>query len=249
MLRFADLCAILHGNKSLRTFIYEYDGRSIFSSLNTPHLQTALDTMQRTLKILWLDYVDCLDVITESTANVIRAMNFTSFTSLQFLHLASVFIYDRSEKDQKRRLSNALPSQLLSLEITHSKGGSKFARTENLLNEIKDLLQEKSQLVKLVDLKRLVLESDVFHPFYILTFGKLLGAILATAESSGLEITLINSDTEDEDPYFDYDFQYEELRNSASRKMMWDAGVNRFNHVRAKEVVNTQELRERIRSL
>ena len=146
--------------------------------------------------------------------------------------------------------SGVFPQQLSSLEITQNPG----INPNDFLNSLKDFLQERNNRNELDDLnlKKLVLESSYFHSCDVFYFRDSLAALLAAAETTGLEVMLIREpDSEDEDDTpsdlsFDYDPIYEEILDSASRKIMWGAGVDRFNHVRSKEVLDIQELRDEL---
>ena len=198
-LRIKDLQNMLWASKSLKTVIYEIGLEDfLFCDFSELGLQEALRPVESSVENLWLDYRS--DTMTDPYG-IMDPMSFTTFKSLKFLRIASVFLYgtkmiddgdreqESSDNEQEFPITRTFPPQIQVLEVNH------HSHNDITLIEITErLLLQKQASTELTCLKSLVLQDP--SCMWEISSSSRFVALLKTAELIGVKITLVNNSLE-----------------------------------------------------
>ena len=191
-LRTIDLGHVLRATKNLKTFIYKIGLPMLsFCDFSTLGLQQALRAVEHSLENLW---IDCgrSDFEEKSELNIIKPMSFTSFISLKFLRIATIFITGESPgehnlDDLECLLDSRFPSRLETLDLFHYAD-----QMTNLMNAIDRLLGQKKLGSELTHLREVNLKGRC--PFF--SPENLFETLRRTAKGVGIDVTLTHYEEE-----------------------------------------------------
>ena len=194
-----DLQNMLWASKCLKTVKYEI-GLEDFLSCNFSELglQEALRPVESSVENLWLDY---RRGYRKHPHGIMDPMSFTTFNSLKFLRIASIFLYgtkmiddgdreqESSDNEQEFPIKRTFPPQIQVLEVNHHNHNDM-----TLIKIMERLLLQKQASAELTRLNSLVLH-DPFSMRELSSSSRFM-ALVKTAELIGVRVTLVNNTLE-----------------------------------------------------